>query len=438
MMHSLAQELNAALKGSVPGSFLSDLGERIYFPHGIIAQGADAKKRAKTANATIGMMTQGGKPAILPEIAEELPRLSAAEIVAYAPTAGNQELRELWKQSIVAKNPALQHTQFSLPVAVSGITAGLSLLCDLFLSEGDALLAGGPAWDNYELISAARRNAAFKPFNMLADGGIDFGSFQEALQREEAKGAVRLLLNFPHNPSGYSPTVAEARTICALLKEGAEKGCRFLVICDDAYFGLAFEDDVERQSLFAYLADMHENIFAAKLDGPTKEDFVWGFRCGFLTFAGKGVTGAQYDALTQKLMGLIRSSVSCSATPSQSLLLKAYGKPRAEEHRARFRAELAERYRKIRAIVAARTDCAALEALPFNSGYFMSFRCADAEALRLRLLEESGIGTVAIDGHTLRIAFSSVDADQIDAVYAAVYRTAEALPVLRTGKDRVP
>ena len=80
-----------------------------------------------------------------------------------------------------------------------------------------------------------------------------------------------------------------------------------------------------------------ENVLAAKIDGPTKEDFAWGFRCGFITFGCKGFTEAQYDALVKKLMGAIRSSVSCSSTPPQTLLLKAFQNPNTEAQKAAFR-----------------------------------------------------------------------------------------------------
>src|SRR5574342_290188 len=33
------------------------------------------------------------------------------------------------------------------------------------------------------------------------------------------------------------------------------------------------------------LANLHPRILAIKLDGATKEEFVWGFRTGFITFA---------------------------------------------------------------------------------------------------------------------------------------------------------
>src|SRR5574344_2925559 len=103
---------------------------------------------------------------------------------------------------------------------------------------------------------------------------------------------------------------------------------------DDAYFGLDYEDAIEKQSLFAYIADLHENVLAVKADSPTKEDFAWGFRCGFLTFGCKGFTDEQYDALVKKLMGVIRSSVSCSSTPAQSMLMHAFSDPAHEEQKA--------------------------------------------------------------------------------------------------------
>ena len=72
--------------------------------------------------------------------------------------------------------------------------------------------------------------------------------------------------------------------ICKVIKDCAETGAKILICCDDAYFGLNYEENIETQSLFAYLADIHENVLAVKIDGPTKEDYVWGLRCGFLTF----------------------------------------------------------------------------------------------------------------------------------------------------------
>lgn len=111
-----------------------------------------------------------GTPVMLPSVKKYIPDLSSRELVAYAPTAGNPDLRELWKQALIKKNPSLEGKSFSLPVVVPGLTAGISYLADLFLDETKPLVAADPSWDNYVLIANARRNAEFVQFPMFADG----------------------------------------------------------------------------------------------------------------------------------------------------------------------------------------------------------------------------------------------------------------------------
>lgn len=428
MINPLAQELNDALKGTTPGELLSDVGTRLYFPKGIIAQSAEAKKLGKTANGTIGTTVVEGKPIMLPSIKKYVPELTSSELVGYAPTAGNPDLRAMWKESIIRKNPLLKDKKISLPVVVPGLTAGISYLADLFLDETKPLVAADPSWDNYVLIAEARRNAKFVQFKMFKDGKFNIEGLKETMLKEAESGSVRVLLNFPQNPSGYSPTSSEAEQLVSIVREIAEKGAKVMVWCDDAYFGLNYEDNIEKQSLFAYLCDLHENVLAAKIDGPTKEDFAWGFRTGFITFGCKGLSDAQYEALVKKLMAAIRSSVSCAATPSQSLILKTASSGKFEEEKAEFRKILERRYKLVREFVSTH-ESKFIKPLPFNSGYFMSFdtMSLNAEELRQKLLNERGIGTISIDDKTLRVAFSSLDEEKINTVYQAIYDVADEL-----------
>jgi aspartate/methionine/tyrosine aminotransferase len=430
MEHELARELNDVLRGTTPGALLSGMGRRFYFPKGIVAQGAEAKQFSTLANGTLGIATRHKVPLILTALREQIPGLGVDEIVSYTPTAGLPALRELWAAELRRKNPSLENVIVSLPIVVPGLTAGLSMMCDLFLDEGQTLIAANPSWDNYALIAETRRNARLGLVDMFGADGIDVSALRAALSREETD-SVRVILNFPQNPSGYSPTRAEAQEICAVIRETAEKGCKILVFCDDAYFGLRFEEDIEPQSLFAYLADIHENVFAVKIDGATKEDFAWGMRCGFVTFGGKNLSAAHYDALIRKTMAVIRATVSCSSTVAQNLLLKMYaaGGETLSKEKAAFRSMIEGRYKKARAFVDAKKSHPLLRPMPFNSGYFMSFRCTsiDAEALRQKLLHDYGVGTIAIDAHTLRVTFSSLDDEHIDEVYATIYRAAEEI-----------
>ena len=101
MINPLAKELNDTLAGSVVDALMSDMGKRLYFPNGIISQGGEAAKDAHFANGTIGMAVAQGTPIELDSYKKNMPSLTPRETVAYAKTAGNPDLRALWKEKII-------------------------------------------------------------------------------------------------------------------------------------------------------------------------------------------------------------------------------------------------------------------------------------------------------------------------------------------------
>jgi aspartate/methionine/tyrosine aminotransferase len=328
------------------------------------------------------------------------------------------------------KNPSLKLDEISLPAAVPGITAGISFVADLFLDEINTIIASDPCWDNYSLIFAERRGAELRGVPFFGTGpGLDLESIRRAILAEAKTGQVRIIFNFPNNPSGYSPTKAEADTLIETIREAAQGGADVLAICDDAYFGLYYEDSIYRESLFGRLASLHERVLAVKIDGPTKEDYVWGLRVAFVTFGSLGLNAEHREALGKKLMGAIRSSVSCANTPAQYLILKVLSDPRTPGEKKANHELLQSRYRGVKNFILNHPDHPKLTPLPFNSGYFMSFRCngIDAEALRKRLLADHGIGTIALGPGILRVAFAALEDGQIPGIYSVIYETAGKL-----------
>jgi aspartate/methionine/tyrosine aminotransferase len=432
-MNPLAKELNEVLEETIAGRLFSNLGRRLYFPKGIIAQSAEAKKSATLANGTIGMACKNGKPLILSAIADNMAAFTPEESVAYAPTAGIEKARIAWRDQLLQKNPSLNAEMISLPAVIAGLTAGLSCTADLFIGKNSSLIASDPCWDNYSLIFETRRQARFVtvPFfssEQSSEHGLDIETISAVVKQEAKSGAVRIIFNFPNNPSGYSATTQEAEALVKLFKETAEKGADILVICDDAYFGLFYEDNISKESLFAKFANLHERILAIKLDGPTKEDYVWGLRMGFLTFGSKGLSQTHYDALVKKLMGAIRSSVSCSNTSAQHLMLRVMEDSRTPGEKQAYKDMLWRRYKLVKDFIKLNPNHPVLQPLPFNSGYFMSFHCkTDAEAIRQELLQKHGIGTISLGKHCLRVAFSSIDEEKIASVYGQIYDTATKL-----------
>lgn len=418
----LAQELNEKIKAAPNAVFdlLSAKGQQIYFPsQGILGQTAEAK--ACGINATIGTaFEEDGSPLAL-ECLEEMVQVPATAFL-YAPSYGLPALRDDWRAKIEKKNPSVQGKLFSRPVVTNALTHGLSVAAYLFIDPGDAVIMPDMNWDNYELIFGQGYGATYRTYPTFVDGGFNVAGLKEQLAEPGEKKIV--LLNFPNNPTGYTIIKQEMAAINEVLLEAARQGKKIVVLLDDAYFGLVYEDEVATESLFGLLADGHENILAVKLDGPTKEDYVWGFRVGFITFAAKQADAAQYQALEAKAAGVVRGSISNSSRISQELLLKAYQDERyAEQKEAKYQI-LKHRYQTIRELFAQHREYqSSFAAMPFNSGYFMCVKPigVEAEAVRQELLANFDTGVIVLS-QLIRIAFSAVPADKLPTLFENLHQ----------------
>ena len=415
-MQKLARELNDTLADAA--AFLSPAGERMYFPYGgILGQGAEAK--SCRINATIGMaFEEDGSPLVMDCFRRHFDLDKRAFL--YAGSFGLPKLREAWREMEFVKNPSLEGAAFSNPVVTGALTHGLRIAAELFAGPEDTVVVPDLHWDNYDLIFTEATGATVKRFNTFKDGRFDAAAMKDALM--EGAGKKILILNFPNNPTGYTATLEDAKEIVAAVKSAADASRRIVVILDDAYFGLVYEEGVHGESLFAEFASLSENVLAVKLDGTTKEDYVWGLRVGFITFAFKGATAEQLKALEAKAAGDIRSGVSNVSSIGQHLALAAFADP---DYRAQKRAKfevLEKRYREIRRILEEHPEYAEdFEPMPFNSGYFMCVKPkgAGAEDVRKRLIEGYSIGTIVLSG-LIRIAFSTVSRDCLAELFANV------------------
>ncbi|MBE0599446.1 MAG: aminotransferase class I/II-fold pyridoxal phosphate-dependent enzyme [Desulfuromonadales bacterium] len=433
-MNPLAKELNDLLAQQSPHvlEMLSDLGKNLFFPKGILTQSAEAKDKAHKFNATIGIATENGGPMYLQCIQDKLSAFDPKDIFPYAPPAGRPELRALWREKMLQENPSMQGKKFSNPVVTNALTHGLSIVGDLFVGVGDHVVLPEMLWGNYNLTFGTCNGGVIKKHNTFtADGGYDVAAFKTALKATAAeKGKAVVLLNFPNNPSGYTPTVAEGEALVAAILEVAQAGCNIVAVTDDAYFGLFYEESMT-ESLFGKLANLHPRILAVKLDGATKEEFVWGFRTGFITFAD-GHQEAKADVLTaleKKTMGIIRAKISNCPHPSQTFVIDALRNPAFPAQRAEKVQVMKGRALKTKQVLDSGKYTEAWDYYPFNSGYFMclKLKTVDAEKLRIHLLDKYGVGTISINKTDLRIAFSCLAEKDIQELFDIIYQAVKDL-----------
>ncbi len=435
-LNPLARELNAVLEKEAPEvlAMLSPLGRRLYFPKGILSQTAEAKARAKRFNATIGIATEDGGPMVLPSMLRFVNDISPADAFNYAPPAGRPDLRERWSAKLLDENPALRGKKFGQPIVTSAITHGLALVGDLFVGEGDRILLPDKLWGNYRLTYEIRLGARVVTFPFYSGDGFHTEAFASALAEQSAgREKLIVLLNFPNNPTGYMPTPAEGDAIARALTAQADKGTKLVVLLDDAYFGLFYHLGAASmtESLFGLLANRHPNLLAVKLDGATKELFVWGLRCGFVTFGpGRAETAeAVCAALDAKARGAIRGAISNTPQLSQTMVAKALASSSIDAERKQKRETLRARAEKVYEVARAPRFRESWEVYPFNSGYFMCVKVkgVDAEALRVHLLDKHGVGLISTSPTDIRVAFSCLDVAEVEPLFECLHQGVQEL-----------
>ena len=403
-------------------NLLSVLGKKIFLPEGIVMQSALAKKQAKKINATVGIATTGKEPLYLEGIKKYFPNHLPKDIFPYAPTLGIKELQELWKKKIYKENPSLK-SNFYGPIVLQGQTHSTSLLAQLFINPNDAIILSDFCWENYDFIFKTRFGARVSYYSFYNKGQFSYQGLAEAIEKEE-KEKVVVVLNFPHNPTGYQLNLIEVEKIVMLLLEQAKKGKKMLIVCDDSYFGLNYERNLFQESLFAKIANLHPNIVAAKIDGITKELYTWGFRIGFLSLAFSCEDELiACKILDKKIQGLIRAEVSSMSHPLQTILSDYLKKADLEKEQAVNFTTLKSRYYKIKELLQKEKYKSAFAYYPFNSGYFFCLKIKNISAKKLWkfLLEKYQIGVIYLNEEILRIAYSSVAEENLEDLLENIY-----------------
>lgn len=430
-------------------SFIAPRVAAIEYPwKGLIAQAAEAKGTA--INGTLGVFLDDElKIGILPAVQDHV-SIEPEFITSYAPSHGVKALRETWKKRIFDHGHLLPQDQAkaSVPVVTPGITSGLSLAGQLFLEPGESeLILPAPFWPNYRLIFERIGGVQLRTYELFTQASdpssandrlhLNLDGLNQSLEASHAavntQRPLVLLLNLPHNPTGYTYTKEEGQRLVDLLQSFLEKHRQrqLAVFIDDAYLGFNYSAECMPHSLLRNLAAAHDRLLCVHLSGATKEIYAWGLRVGFVLFAGRAATPADLTMLEDKTAALVRGTLSNVTHVSQQLTLEALADPRTAERHERYLALLTERYERCQEALKATGVRDFFEVMPFNSGYFFTLQIKDpslsAHALRKELLASLNIGVISLDDRLIRIAFSSIPASRIDQLFSGLVSACRSL-----------
>ena len=424
------EAINRDLKQQAPVLFqtLSPLGQQAFFPPDIPFQAQEA--RGTTYNGTIGVFTDGhGQAVPLPSMAAalELSPEDQNRAFLYSPLLGVPEVRDGWRGWQRGAQGDLAPTEdqpSTLPVVTAGLTHGLSLAADLFGGPGRVLAVASPFWGNYRQIFTLRTGTEVRTAPGYLDGAYDPLAVASILADLPAGEPALALVNFPSNPGGYSPTVAERQQLRDSLLREAERR-PLVVLCDDAYSGLVFAPGVPNRSFFWELAGAHEQLIPIKLDGATKEFAFFGGRVGFFTL-GLELSPAAQAAFDNKVQCLVRSTIGSPGATSQLVLMQALRASTVVDEVTAIRDTALRRYEAVQPALAALDD-KLLRPLPFNAGFFVLMQLApgvdlDPHEVRRHLIAEYDTGIVAAQPNYLRVALCSVAAAALPEMIVRIER----------------
>lgn len=398
-------------------SFFSKLGENIILPQDVLIQSKETSVVPNAVNATIGIATDNKKALSLPTINEVIKELSTTDYLPYSPTPGLLKIRELWKEKIFKENSVINPEYLSLPMVTTGITQGIDIVANLFSEKDDALLLPNLFWQNYAQIFTIKLGNNIYKYNQFDnENNFNLADFKHTLYNIK-ENKISIILNFPNNPTGYTPSTEELTQLVSIIDKFAKENPNknLIIISDDAYFGLFFEENHKTSTLSATyrLAD-NNNCLVVKLDGITKEYYGWGLRVGFVTYYTSD--DKLRKIVLEKTQGYLRSTTSSPSNLSQQIALRLLESSQAKQEKTYNDNIIEERYHILKEAISKYNLDNDVTILPFNSGYFFTIKMPehiDAHKFRLKFLNDYKYGVYSMDDSHIRIAFSCLDKELI-------------------------
>jgi aspartate/methionine/tyrosine aminotransferase len=192
----------------------------------------------------------------------------------------------------------LYKTITSSNLVVSAPEEAILVAMQTLLKPGDRVVCLSPAYQSlYEIPRWIGCDVAMWRFELDADGWrLDL----EQLKNLLTEHTRLLVLNFPHNPTGYLPSREELDTIVALARR-----CGAYILSDEIYRLLEY-DPARR---LPPMCDLYEK--GISLSGLSKAFGLPGLRLGWLA--------AQAPALVEQWLGWKDYSTICNSAPSEIL-----------------------------------------------------------------------------------------------------------------------
>jgi aromatic-amino-acid transaminase len=379
-------------------------GDKIFGINMLAKELAGKIGKENVINATIGsLLDDDGNLLVLPTVVDILRSLKPAEYADSAPIAGVPAFLESARKAAFGMHFPEGFTDV---IATPGGTGSIRSTIQNYSKRFDQVLTTDWYWSPYQTIAGEleRKITTFTMFDEKGNFNIASleSKFTEILS---AQDSIVFLFNAPaHNPTGYSPTLADWDNIVDLIKEKSKDlSKRIILFVDIAYIDYAGDENKTREFI-PKLSSFPDNVLVIFGFSMSKGYTLYGMR------SGASICLSQNKAVVEEFnmvsMFSNRGTWSNGTRPAMLTLAKIY------EDEALYKKVIAERagfsqllHARCKGFFETASQVG-LKACPFDAGFFITIPCTGVDEI-INQLQSNGIFTVPMDGG-IRIAISAI------------------------------
>lgn len=364
-------------------------------------------------NSTIGTFYgEDENLAVLNTVEKYYKNLPAAELFGYASgISGSLE----YKEAVIKNVFDIYSTRFDKSyigvTATAGGTGAIHNTLKAYLDCGETVLLPEYMWEAYKSLAAAN-GLKYDTYNLFDGDKFNLSSFSEkVLMMAKKQHRVLAIINDPcQNPTGYSLSFEEWKSVIEILKEAAKYG-EVILLNDIAYIDYDFRGSVKSREYMTLFNGLPENILVILAFSMSKSFTSYGLRVG----AQVAVSSSKkiIEEFDTSSTFLCRTSWSNTAKGGMKLFADVYKDKELLEKVENERQEkilLLEKRAKIFMSEAKKYN---LDVCPFRSGFFVTIPLVEnAKEIIADLKSQKVFVLPTIGG--MRIAICSVPCKKIE------------------------
>lgn len=289
-------------------------------------------------------------------------------------------------------------------IATPGGTGAVNLTLSQCLDAGETLLIPDIAWGSYSLM-ATMANLHPQSYPMFAGDHFDTEGFRKACERVlETQDKLVVVINDPcHNPTGYSLSMREWKTIIDCLNECGKKA-PVVLLNDIAYMDYSYDLDHSRDH-FALFDAFSDQVMAVVAFSCSKSLTSYGLRCGAAVVLGQ----KEEDVRAVRIVFEKAARAMWSNIPNAAMDNFTYVTTVNREAYLKEKAQYIDLLQKRSSLFLQEAKQVGLALYPYKEGFFITIAMADND-LRDRYhaaLMEQLIFTVKVN-RGIRVAICSL------------------------------